>query len=339
MRSATCTWPPGPSARPGSGPLSLTGQPTPWVAARWATWARACRGNAACCPQRTAPTVKSSGGSNPAPSGPTWSRHRRDVRQAAAGDIKACWIICTNPVASWPNRATVINALETAELVIAQDAYRDTAPTGTPISCCRRAVGRERCGNINSERTLTLLQQSVPPVGEARPDSELICAVAEYLGFGDDFAYKSSARSSMRSAASTTRRPVSTCAVRPTSGCARRRCSGPARPRTRPTAPHPLPQRRVSQTLHVDESGHRPTGLRHPVAAGQVLRPPAHGSAEDAGRRLPDGAQHGRLQHQWHTMTKTGRVDKLNKLNAHRSSRCIRKTLRPTASPKRTRWS
>src|SRR5262245_19990132 len=44
----------------------------------------------------------------------------------ANGDIKACWIICTNPVASVANRKTVLAGLERAELVIAQDAFRDT---------------------------------------------------------------------------------------------------------------------------------------------------------------------------------------------------------------------
>ena len=38
---------------------------------------------------------------------------------------------------------------------------------------------------VNSERNLTLLQQSIPPPGDARPDWELICQVAEHLGFGD----------------------------------------------------------------------------------------------------------------------------------------------------------
>ena len=45
---------------------------------------------------------------------------------------------------------------------------------------------------VNSERNLTLLQQSIPPAGQARPDWQLICRVAEQLGFGEHFAYKSS---------------------------------------------------------------------------------------------------------------------------------------------------
>ncbi len=44
----------------------------------------------------------------------------------AAGEIKACWIICTNPVATVPRRGTVLSALEKAELIIVQDAYADT---------------------------------------------------------------------------------------------------------------------------------------------------------------------------------------------------------------------
>ena len=45
---------------------------------------------------------------------------------------------------------------------------------------------------VNSERNLTLLAQSIPPAGQARPDWELICKVAEHMGFGADFDYKSS---------------------------------------------------------------------------------------------------------------------------------------------------
>jgi sulfite reductase (NADPH) flavoprotein alpha-component len=42
------------------------------------------------------------------------------------GNIKACWIICTNPVATVPNRKNVIAGLQAAELVITQDTFLDT---------------------------------------------------------------------------------------------------------------------------------------------------------------------------------------------------------------------
>ena len=50
--------------------------------------------------------------------------------QMAAGHIKACWIICTNPVASVANRKTVIAGLEAAEFVVTQDVFADTETNG-----------------------------------------------------------------------------------------------------------------------------------------------------------------------------------------------------------------
>lgn len=44
----------------------------------------------------------------------------------ADGAVKACWIICTNPVASVANRKTVLAGLERAEFVITQDAFLET---------------------------------------------------------------------------------------------------------------------------------------------------------------------------------------------------------------------
>ena len=44
----------------------------------------------------------------------------------AAGEIKACWIVCTNPVASVGNRTHRHRRAEAAELVVTQDAFADT---------------------------------------------------------------------------------------------------------------------------------------------------------------------------------------------------------------------
>ena len=73
----------------------------------------------------------------------------------------------------------------------------------------------------------------------------------------------------------------------------------------------------MSQDLFVDENGHRPR-LAFPTPSRKaIFHPRPHMDADE----LPDDdypfiLNTGRLQHQWHTMTKTGRVDKLNKLNS-----------------------
>ena len=82
--------------------------------------------------------------------------------QMAAGQIKACWIICTNPVASVPNRQKVIEGLQAAELVITQDAFLDTETNRYADILLPGALWAEAEGvMINSERNLTLMQKAV----------------------------------------------------------------------------------------------------------------------------------------------------------------------------------
>ena len=97
--------------------------------------------------------------------------------------IKACWIICTNPVATVANRQTVIAGLEAAELVITQDAYQATATNKYADIVLPAALWAESDAvMVNSERNLTLLQASVRPAGQSRPDWQLICEVADAHG-------------------------------------------------------------------------------------------------------------------------------------------------------------
>ena len=73
----------------------------------------------------------------------------------------------------------------------------------------------------------------------------------------------------------------------------------------------------VSQDLFVDADGHRPR-LAFPTPSRKAV---FHARPHVEARELPDDEfplvlNTGRLQHQWHTMTKTGRVDKLNRLDS-----------------------
>ena len=110
----------------------------------------------------------------------------------AAGDIKACWIICTNPVASVANRQNVIAGLQAAELVIAQDAFLDTETNRYADVLLPGALWAEAEGvMINSERNMTLMQKAIDPPGAALPDWQIIARVACEMGFADAFSYAS----------------------------------------------------------------------------------------------------------------------------------------------------
>nr|MDT0526975.1 molybdopterin dinucleotide binding domain-containing protein [Streptomyces sp. DSM 41633] len=72
----------------------------------------------------------------------------------------------------------------------------------------------------------------------------------------------------------------------------------------------------ISQELFVDADGHRPRlAFATPSRRAVFHARPHMDAAELPDDDYPMVLNTGRLQHQWHTMTKTGKVDKLNKLN------------------------
>uniref|UniRef100_UPI00036D0DB9 molybdopterin-dependent oxidoreductase n=1 Tax=Pseudomonas putida TaxID=303 RepID=UPI00036D0DB9 len=110
--------------------------------------------------------------------------------QMKAGEVKACWVICSNPVASVANRQQVIDGLRKAELVITQDAFLDTETNRYADILLPAALWAEGEGvMINSERNLTLMPRAVEPPGQSLPDWQIIARVACAMGYADAFDY------------------------------------------------------------------------------------------------------------------------------------------------------
>ncbi|MGE7385259.1 molybdopterin-dependent oxidoreductase [Streptomyces sp. NPDC004126] len=236
----------------------------------------------------------------------------------AAGDIKACWIICTNPVASVANRKTVISALEAAELVITQDVFAETETNAYADVVLPATLWAESDGiMINSERNLTLVQGALDPPGQALPDWQLIARVACAMGYADAFTYASSEEvfEELKQAWN----PQTGWDLR---GVTYERLRGTPVQWPAPTVDGPdrNPVRYlndgVSQTLLEREDGSRPR-LAFPTTSGRArfFARPHLPAAELPDDDYPYVLNTGRLQHQWHTMTKTGKVAKLTRLN------------------------
>ncbi|WP_312935910.1 bifunctional nitrate reductase/sulfite reductase flavoprotein subunit alpha [Pseudomonas sp.] len=228
----------------------------------------------------------------------------------AAGSIKACWIICTNPVASVPNRQQVIDGLRAAELVIAQDAFLDTETNRYADILLPGALWAEAEGvMINSERNLTLTQQAVLPPGDALPDWQIIARVACAMGYAEAFSYTSAAEvfEEIKRAAN----PKTGYDLR---GASHERLRH--QPLQWPCATADGPVRnpiRYGSSAGLDEHA----ALTFPTASGkaQFFARPHLPPAELPDEHFPLVLNTGRVQHQWHTLTKTGKVPTLNKLN------------------------
>ncbi|MDL9938969.1 bifunctional nitrate reductase/sulfite reductase flavoprotein subunit alpha [Gordonia sp. ABSL1-1] len=244
----------------------------------------------------------------------------------ADGEIKACWIICTNPVATVANRKTVIQGLERAELVITQDTFADAETNQYADVVLPAALWTESSGVfINSERNLTLFEPAVPAPGQALPDWQIIARVASEMGYADAFDYASAEEifTEIKGFANPRTgydiRGVTYDGLRVTP--MQWPCPPASANRPDPTAdgarnPIRYLNDGVSQTLHTLPDGTIPRlAFATPTRRAQFFARPHIEPAEMPDDDYPILLNTGRLAHQWHTMTKTGKVAKLNKLN------------------------
>ncbi|ADR61498.1 Molybdopterin oxidoreductase [Pseudomonas putida BIRD-1] len=237
--------------------------------------------------------------------------------QMKAGEVKACWVICSNPVASVANRQQVIDGLRKAELVITQDAFLDTETNRYADILLPAALWAEGEGvMINSERNLTLMPRVVEPPGQSLPDWQIIARVACAMGYADAFDYPNA--EAVYEEIRRFHNPVTGYDLRGI-GYAELR----TQPRQWPCAPgseqHRSPLRYLndgsSQAFLLDARGRRPA-LAFPTASGKArfFARPWLPAAEVPDDNYPMVLNTGRVQHQWHTLTKTGKVPALNKL-------------------------
>ena len=305
--------------KPGSGPFSLTGQPNAMGGREMGYMGPGLPGQRSVAHAADREFVEDQWG---IPSGTL----RTDVStgvidmfsRMAEGDIKACWIICTNPVATVANRKTVLEGLEQAELVITQDAFLETETNAYADVVLPAALWTESDGvMVNSERNLTLFEQAVEPVGQVLPDWQIIARIACEMGFSDSFSYESAEdvfeeiKRFSNPKTGYDLRGVSYERLRQTT------LQWPCPPDSAGER-HPIRYLNdgVSQTLLVRDDGSVPR-LAFPTATGRAVffARPHLPPAEMPDRDFPFLLNTGRLPHQWHTMTKTGKVAKLNNLN------------------------
>jgi assimilatory nitrate reductase catalytic subunit len=113
----------------------------------------------------------------------------------ARGEIKALWVMGTNPVVSLPDADVVRAAMQKLELFVVSENVRsnDTVNAGAHVLLPALAWG-EKSGTVtNSERRISRQRSFLPAPGEARPDWWIVSEVAKRLGFAAAFDYRSAA--------------------------------------------------------------------------------------------------------------------------------------------------
>lgn len=304
--------------RPGSGPFSLTGQPNAMGGREMGYMGGGLPGQRSALVAADRAFVERQWG---LPPGSLRAEEGEGTialyQQMKAGEVKACWIICSNPVASVANRQQVMDGLRQAELVIAQDAFLDTETNRYADIILPAALWAEGEGvMVNSERNLTLMPRAVAPPGQSLADWQIIARVACAMGYADAFDYPDA--EAVYEEIRRFHNPATGYDLRGIGYAELRRqprqwpCP-PGRDNTR--SPLRYHNDGSSQALLHDARGERPA-LAFATSSGKArfFARPWLPAAELPDAVYPMLLNTGRVQHQWHTLTKTGKVPALNKL-------------------------
>jgi len=111
------------------------------------------------------------------------------------GEIKALWVMGTNPAVSLPDADSARAALNKLELFVVSENVlgNDTVDAGVHVLLPAQAWG-EKSGTVtNSERRISRQRAFLNPPGETRPDWWIISEVARRLGFSAAFDFHSPA--------------------------------------------------------------------------------------------------------------------------------------------------
>jgi assimilatory nitrate reductase catalytic subunit len=105
------------------------------------------------------------------------------VEACVKGEIKALWIIATNPVVSFPNVDVLKQGFENLDFLVVQDGFHPTPTTELADLVLPASIWGEKEGTYtNSERRVSKVNQAVAPPAEAKSDFDIFLAVAAKLG-------------------------------------------------------------------------------------------------------------------------------------------------------------
>ena len=111
---------------------------------------------------------------------------------AEQGELKALWAIGYDILLTNANAPATRRALAAMELVIVQDLYLNETAKEYGTVFLPVAANFEKDGTfMNGERRVQRVRKVIEPPANAMPDWEIICRMAQAMGKGDLFAFKS----------------------------------------------------------------------------------------------------------------------------------------------------
>jgi ferredoxin-nitrate reductase len=282
--------------KPGSGPFSLTGQPNAMGGREVGGLANLLPAHRNLADPKHREEVQQFWGGTKISDKP--GHTATEMFEALAdGRMKAIWIVCTNPLVSLPDLNMVEKALSNAKFVVVQDISNRSDTLKYADLILPAAAWAEKEGTMsNSERRISYLEKVINAPGEALPDTEIICRFAKKMGYhGFDFENCSAVYDEHCRLTEGTNIDISGLSYEILKKTG--------------TVQWPYPKgikKEGTSRLFTDHKFYTPN------KRAQIYACPDANESESLTPDLPLILTSGRIRDQWHTMTKTGKVNKLN---------------------------
>lgn len=167
--------------KPGAGPFSLTGQPNAMGGREVGGLSNQLSAHRDLANPQHRAEIAALWGVDDVPEKPGKSAVEM-FDAVRTGEIKILWIVCTNPAQSMPEQKMIREALQHAELVIVQEAYKTTATCDYADVLLPATTWSEKEGTVtNSERCITRFKSVLPKLAESLHDWEIAVRFARKL--------------------------------------------------------------------------------------------------------------------------------------------------------------
>lgn len=102
---------------------------------------------------------------------------------AKMGKLKAMYIMGENPVLSDANASHVIDAIGRLDFLVVQDLFLTETVKLADVVLPAASFAEKNGTFTNTERRIQRVRQAIPPVGDSRPDGDIIIELASRMGY------------------------------------------------------------------------------------------------------------------------------------------------------------
>ncbi|SFZ98520.1 Assimilatory nitrate reductase large subunit [hydrothermal vent metagenome] len=107
-----------------------------------------------------------------------------------SGEIKALWVVATNPLVSYPDQNALREALKKLDILVVQDSFMsDTAEIADVVFAAATWSEKEGC-YTNSERRCNYAKKAIEPLKDSKSDLDIVLEFSKYFEGKHELLFK-----------------------------------------------------------------------------------------------------------------------------------------------------